>query len=104
VAANDETPGTVLLVVSGTIGRAETSQLCERARTLLERTGADVVVCDVAGIVGTDVGTIDALARLALTVRRLGRQVQLRDPCPGLQALVALTGLDDVLPVQDAGP
>jgi ABC-type transporter Mla MlaB component len=101
LAATDETPGTVVLVVRGTVGPAEIPQLCSQALDLLECTGADVVVCDVAGIVGSDVGTIDALARLALTVRRLGRSIQLRDPCPNLQALVSLTGLGDVLPLHD---
>jgi anti-anti-sigma regulatory factor len=101
-ATDDDTPGTVVLVVRGTIGPAEIPQLCAQALDLLERSGADVVVCDVGGVVESDVGTIDALARLALTLRRLGRRVQLRDPCPGLRALVMLTGLDDVLPVQGA--
>jgi anti-anti-sigma regulatory factor len=98
-ATDDDKPGTVVLVVRGTIGPGEIPQLCVEALDLLEQSGADVVVCDVSGVVDSDVGTIDALARLALTLRRLGRRVQLRDPCPGLRALVVLTGLDDVLPV-----
>jgi hypothetical protein len=102
LAANDETPGTVVLVVRGSIGPDQIPQLCVQALDLLDRSGADVVVCDVGGVVDSDVGTIDALARLALTLRRLGRRVQLRDPCPGLRALVMLTGLDDVLPVHGA--
>ena len=93
-ATDDDTPGTVVLVVRGTIGPGEIPQLCVEALDLLDSTGADVVVCDVGGVVDSD-----ALARLALTLRRLGRRVQLRDPCPGLRALVTLTGLGDVLPV-----
>lgn len=101
-APDDDKPGTVVLVVRGTIGPGEIPQLCVEALDLLEASGADMVVCDVGGVLDSDVGTIDALARLALTLRRLGRRVQLRDPCPGLRALVTLTGLGDVLPVQDA--
>ena len=41
---------------------------------------------------------VDALARLALTVRRLGRRLVLRDAGDDLRDLIALTGLGDVLP------
>lgn len=104
MAATEETPATVVLVVRGTIGRAEIARLCDRARTLVERSGADLLVCDVGDLVTHDVCALDALARLALTVRRLGGRVGLRGAGPDLLDLVALAGLDDVLPVEPGRP
>lgn len=96
--------GSVVLVLTGppTVGSA--GELCETARLLLETTGAGVLTCDVAGIGRADAGTVDVLARVALTARRLGRSVHLLDPCPQLQALLALTGLDVALPYSLSPP
>lgn len=90
--------GTVVLVVTGPLVAGRAPELCDVARLLLESTGAGVLTCDVAAIGRPDAGTVDALARVALTARRLGRSVMLRDPCPRLQALLVLTGLDTTLP------
>jgi anti-anti-sigma regulatory factor len=48
----------------------------------------------------SDLATIDGLARLQLTARRLGRRVRLRDPSPALSELLDLFGLADVLRVE----
>ena len=47
----------------------------------------------------TDLGTIDALARLQLAARRLGLDVRLRDVSPELCELIDFVGLADVLRV-----
>ena len=86
------------LVISGPLTPADAAALCERARSELERSDAEVLVCDVAGLTHPDAGTIEALARIALTARRLGRQVRLRDPSRELRELLDLFGLTDVLP------
>ena len=44
--------------------------------------------CDVAGIEDPDMGTVDALARMALAARRLGRNVELRRARPDLLELL----------------
>lgn len=88
------------LVISGPLTPAGAAALCERARSELERSGAEVLVCDVAGLTRPDAGTIEALARLQLTARRLGRQVRLRDPSRELGELLDLFGLTDVLRVE----
>ena len=88
------------LVISGPLTSADAAALCERARRELERTGAEVLVCDVAALHRPDAGTIEALARLQLTARRLGCQMRLRHPSPELGELLALFGLDDVLRVE----
>lgn len=90
-------PGTIVVVIDGRIARADVPGLCERVRVVLEAGDADVVVCDVGALVEPDVGTVDALARLTLTARRLGCQVRLRDTSRELQQLLALAGLDDVV-------
>jgi ABC-type transporter Mla MlaB component len=88
------------LVISGPLTPSDAAALCERARSELERSGAEVLVCDVAALTHPDAGTVEALARLQLTARRLGRRVRLRDPPRELRELLDLFGLDDVLRVE----
>ena len=80
------------LVLSGTLTPADADALCERARLELER--------DVAALTRPDAGTVEALARLQLTARRLGRRMWLRHPSPELVELLTLCGLADVLRVE----
>jgi anti-anti-sigma regulatory factor len=61
------------------------------------------IVCDVGSLTGPDLGTVDALARLALTLRRLGHELRLRDATSELRELLALTGLLDLLIVEPGG-
>ncbi|MGH8934445.1 MAG: STAS domain-containing protein [Egibacteraceae bacterium] len=103
-------PGPIVVVLGGAIGRAAVLALCERVRVALEGCDARVVICDVGEVTDPDIGTVDALARLALTARRLGGEVRLRQACGELQELLALVGLDDVvsgvrgaLPVETEG-
>jgi ABC-type transporter Mla MlaB component len=90
-------PNTIVLVVDAPLVRAGIAALCERVRVMLESCDADQVVCDVSALVDPDAATIDALARLQLTARRLGRQVRLRHACGELQDLLSLMGLGDVV-------
>jgi ABC-type transporter Mla MlaB component len=93
-------PGvTIDVVIVGPVTRAAIAGLCLRVRAMLEGSGADLLICDVSAVSDPDACTIDALARMQLTARRLGRQVQLRHAHADLQALVALMGLGDVLPL-----
>jgi hypothetical protein len=54
------------------------------------------IVCDV-GVLAPDLATLDALARLHVTARRLGRELRLQHATHELRALVAFAGLGDVL-------
>jgi ABC-type transporter Mla MlaB component len=90
-------PRTIAFAVHGPISRANLPGLCERVCALLERSGADVALCDVRGV-DPDGVTIDALARLQLAARRHGCQVRLRNASSELLELVAFMGLRDVLP------
>ncbi len=71
--------------------------VCERVRDLLRRDGR--IVCDVGAVVDPDLATVDALARLQLTVKRLGGSIELRGATRHLEELLALTGLEEVLPL-----
>jgi ABC-type transporter Mla MlaB component len=81
------------------IDRADIPTLCECARALLEGAGVDRLDCDVGGVARPDAVTVDALARLQLTARRLGCHVRLRHASPELQDLLAFVGLSEAIPV-----
>ena len=63
------------------------------------RMGDRTIVLGVGGIARPDAVTVDALARLQLTARRLGYSIVLSDVPPELRELLEFTGLDDVVPV-----
>jgi ABC-type transporter Mla MlaB component len=90
-------PQTIVFAVGGPITRADLPGLCRRVCALLERSRADVALCDVSGV-ESDGATVDALARLQLAARRHGCQVRLRHASPDLLELLAFMGLSDVLP------
>jgi ABC-type transporter Mla MlaB component len=90
-------PQTIAFAVEGPIARADLPGLCERVCGLLERSGADVALCDVSGV-EPDAVTIDALARLQLAARRHDCQVRLRHASKELLELLDFMGLQDVLP------
>ena len=87
---------TVAFAIGGPIFRADLPGLCERVCGVLARSGADVVLCDVAGV-EPDAVTVDALARLQLAAQRRGCRVRLRGASPELLELVEFMGLRDVL-------
>ncbi|MFI0514248.1 ABC-type transporter Mla MlaB component [Streptomyces canus] len=82
-----------VLVLAGPVTRDEVRGLSDEVRALLRTTRAGVVVCDVAGLGPPGLGTVDLLARLQLAARRAGGRIRLREPDPGLHALLDLVGL-----------
>jgi hypothetical protein len=95
--------GTIVLVVERPITRDGIDALCRQGRRWLERTGAALVVCDVACIPDPDPITLEALTRVALTVRGAGREIRLRHASPRLQDLLCLVGLQEILPLEPSG-
>lgn len=83
-------------VIDGPVGVTDVAVLCERLRRVLTGTDAEVVV-DVRSL-AADAVTLEALARLQLTARRVGRRITLRRVSPDLDSLVAFAGLADALP------
>jgi ABC-type transporter Mla MlaB component len=91
-------PGGTVLIMIGPVTRDGIPALCERAQRLLEGCDAGPVACDVGALAEPDAVTIDALARLQLTARRLGHRVELRRAGGRLEDLLHLTGLSEILP------
>ncbi|WP_327401738.1 STAS domain-containing protein [Streptomyces sp. NBC_01288] len=85
-----------VLVPARPVTRDEVAGLCAELRALLEATagtGAVLVEIEVVGPGPPGLSTVDLLARLALTARRAGGRIRLRDPAPALRALLDLVGL-----------
>ncbi|MEV8321369.1 STAS domain-containing protein [Streptomyces sp. NPDC059900] len=81
------------LTLTGTLDKEKTHGLCEEARATLQATGAEVLVCDVAGVGPPVLAAIDALARLQLTARRADGRIRVRNAAPALRELLDLVGL-----------
>ncbi len=94
-------PRPTVLTVAGRLEAADAPPLCELVRTSIRESNASTAICDVGDLVGVDAGTVDALARLRLTARRLGCELRLRGASGELLELLAFMGLGDVL--QDCG-
>jgi ABC-type transporter Mla MlaB component len=90
-------PQTIAFAIRGPIALGDLPGLCERVCALLERSGAELALCDVRGV-EPDAVTVDALARLQLAARRHGCQVRLRHASGELRELLAFMGLRDVVP------
>lgn len=75
----------------------EIPKLCDRLRTLAEEEGdggaADLLVCDASALTDANAATVDALARLQLAARRLGREVRIEHASERLRGLLTLLGL-----------
>jgi anti-anti-sigma regulatory factor len=90
-------PRPTVLRIDGRIDPTDVEPLCARVRALLAAGGADLVVCDLSGLVRPDAVTVDALARMQLTALRLGYTIRIRAACPALAELLTMTGLGDVV-------
>jgi hypothetical protein len=76
--------------------------LCGPVAKYVASSGARLVICE-AGALPAEVATIDALARLHLTGRRLGCRIRIRDASEALVELATFVGLDGVLLFQPSG-
>jgi ABC-type transporter Mla MlaB component len=90
-------PSTITFAIAGPIDPGDLPALYERVCRLLEGSGAALAVCDVAGV-AADAVAVDALARLQLAARRHSCRITLRHTSDELRALIAFTGLDEILP------
>ena len=68
----------------------------------LPDTGMHALVCDLSGV-QPSAATVDALARLAVALRRQGSRLRLRHASPELVELIEFMGLADVLRVEASG-
>jgi ABC-type transporter Mla MlaB component len=84
------------VALSGRIGAEDADALsdCVCARVAA---GEDTPLpFDVAAVEDPDMGTVNALARMALTARRLGHHVELRRVRPDLRELLELAGVSSL--------
>jgi len=88
---------TITFAVYGPIAPEDLPGLCARVCGLFDRHRPEVAFCNVVGV-DPDAVTVDALARLQLAARQHGCSVRLRNASGDLLDLVALIGLEDVLP------
>ena len=78
--------------------RADIPSFYERARRQIPRSHEEPVVGDLGRVARPDAVTVEALARLQLEARRVGRRLVFRDACGELRDLVAFVGLERTLP------
>jgi ABC-type transporter Mla MlaB component len=83
----------LVLAVHGPLARGDLPGLFDRACRLLAQSDAEVVVCVVGAEVAADAVAVDALARLDVAARRLGRRVRLLGVTPELRELLEFVGL-----------
>jgi ABC-type transporter Mla MlaB component len=91
-------PAAIVIDIGPRLAPVDARALSDLVRGLRAMGNVHLVVCDVSQIVDPDFVTVDALARLALGVRRCGCHVRLRGASPKLRELLALAGLGEVLP------
>jgi ABC-type transporter Mla MlaB component len=88
-------PNRIVLVMSGPATRDQVIAVSERVRVLIEESRASVVICDVSDLY-PDAVAVDLLARLKLTARRCGCELDVRDAGRELTVLLGFCGLRDI--------
>jgi anti-anti-sigma regulatory factor len=89
----------IVIEFRGLISPADIPGLCARTRALLRTRDETVVIFDAGAIIAPDAAAVDAVARLQLVAKRLGREMRLRHASDELQELIALAGLSEVVPL-----
>jgi hypothetical protein len=87
----------VIVLAASASGGDDLSAACELVWRRLAQGRPIELQCDVAGE-APDMATVDALARMALSARRLGCSIVLRHASGELRTLLELTGLEGTLP------
>jgi anti-anti-sigma regulatory factor len=98
-----DAPGTVVVAIVGRATPADVGVCCEELHVLLDGSDACLVVCDVSALSAADTLTVEAIARVALTARRLGRPMQLRHASRDVRRLLVFMGLADAVGLDDPG-
>lgn len=77
--------------------RADIPGLCDQLSVVVRYGGVRLVLCDVSAVAQQDAVLVELLVRLQLTARRLGGRIRVHRASAQLLALLAVTGLRDVL-------
>ena len=94
-------PSSIVLVFGGPVTRGDIPGLCDNVCALLQASDAELILCDVGAVVDPDVAAVEALARLRVATRRLGRRMHVQNASLDFESLLAFMGLGDVLPVRE---
>ena len=78
------------------------AELCARIQSSADACPDDPLHCDAGRVEDPDIGTIEALARMALLARRLSRGLELDGARADLRGLIAFAGLAEVLRCEEA--
>jgi ABC-type transporter Mla MlaB component len=98
-------PDPVVMTLAPSAGPADVGPACAALRSRLAEGKTRLVVCDVAALTRSDLGTVELICRLASTARACGCRLALRGVPWHLRSLLLFAGLDDVLPcVEDEPP
>ncbi|HEY6056775.1 MAG TPA: STAS domain-containing protein [Candidatus Limnocylindrales bacterium] len=89
------------LIVVGRLGPADVATVCGRLGAALAASEVDPVECDLASLVGYDIATVDAMARLTMAGRRFGRSLRFVEAPLELRELVDLAGLATIVSCDD---
>jgi hypothetical protein len=92
------------MVVRAPGSPGEIEGFCDRVASVLETCEVDMVVCDVGSLARPGAETVDALARLQLTIKRCGNRLRLANADDDLVDLLRWMGLDGVLSLLGASP
>ncbi|MGW1129197.1 STAS domain-containing protein [Streptomyces sp. NPDC002526] len=92
---NPEQPAAVV-VLPDPLTRADVPRLCAELAAVLTASPTAEAACDTSAVAHPDLTTIEAIARLSLTARRLGAPgLRLCNTPPELRALLDLVGLGE---------
>ncbi len=95
----------VVVTLAASAGRADAQSACRALEERLRQGCAAPVVCDVAALARSDLGTVDLICRLAATARASGCRLVLRGVPWHLRSLLLFAGLGEVLPcLEDDAP
>ena len=89
------------LSLSGHVGPDRAAELCAEVRSTACARPDDPLSCAVGRVEDPDLGTLEALARMAVAARRLGRGFELVGARPDLRGLIVFAGLGGVLSCED---
>ncbi|MFI9050090.1 STAS domain-containing protein [Streptomyces sp. NPDC053427] len=94
----------VVWPLTAVLAADDVPSLCARLRTYLSEHPHATVVYDARALsTPPDAATLDALLRLQLTARRLGRTIRLCHVPQALGDVLTLTGLGRRLPAEEGG-
>lgn len=96
----DGAPPFVTVRISPPVTREDAGGLQDQLRLVLREAAGAEVICDVGAIADPDMVTVEILARMQLSAKRLGFSLRVRHASAGLAALLELTGLRDYVPLQ----